>query len=216
MKHPFVLCTALITSVFLGTVFITGSGISCQSQSPVSQSPTQGPTETTVSAKPTLPPSESWSADGIIGSQEYVSEATYGDYEIHWVNDQKYIYMAIKAKTTGWVSVGIQPGLGMKDADMIFGFVKDGVVTILDSYGTNIGFHPDDTELGGTFDIISFGGQEAGGYTTIEFKRALDTGDKYDKALATGNNRIIWAYGPDDTPTTKHTQQGQGEITITG
>jgi hypothetical protein len=80
----------------------------------------------------------------------------------------------------------------------------------------DFGSHPPDTELGGTFDITSFGGKEADGYTTIEFKRALDTGDRYDNRLSIGGNKIIWSYGPADGLTQKHISRGYGEITITG
>ena len=78
----------------------------------------------------------------------------------------------------------------------------------------DFGPHPQDTELGGTNDILEFAGKEEDGYTTIEFKRKLDTGDKYDNPLVKGKNQILWSYGPDDTATSKHVNRGYGEISL--
>ena len=209
----------MVIGLFLIVVFVIGSGVSCQSQAPASAPPAPSPglPKAPSSGESPLSPSESWSADGVIDSREYLSEMIYDGYELYWVNDNEFIYVAMKAETAGWVSLGIQPGSGMKDSDIIIGFVKDGKASVLDRFSTGVfGPHPPDTELGGTFDIVDFGGEEAVGYTIIEFKRALDTGDQYDKKLSIGENKIIWAYGPDDTPTTKHAKRGQGEITITG
>jgi outer membrane protein assembly factor BamB len=170
----------------------------------------------------TTPPSTStaaasFKADGIIGDGEYEHRQTFdnGNYELYWSNDASNIYVAMKAKTTGFVSMAVQPGKTMLDADMIFGFVKDGKTEIYDLFSTGaFGPHPQDTELGGTDDILESGGKEENGYTVIEFKRALKTGDKYDQELAKGNNQVLWAYGPSDSLDVKHSARGYGEITI--
>jgi len=121
----------------------------------------------------------------------------------------------MKAKTGGYVSVAVQPGSRMKDADMVLGFVKDGETTVYDLFSTgDFGPHPPDTNLGGTDDILEFAGKEEGGFTTIEFKRAMDTGDKYDKPLVRGANKIIWAYGSSDSLSGRHSNRGYGEFTL--
>jgi hypothetical protein len=168
-------------------------------------------------APESLPPSPTveWSADGVIGTGEYAGVKTFDDYEIRWISDEQHIYIAMKAKTSGWVAVGIQPGSMMKDADMMFGFVKDGKTMVSDTFSTgSYGPHPPDTDLGGKNNILEFGGREEGGYTIIEFKRALTTGDKYDHPLSKGVNKIIWAYGSDDELTPKHIVRGYGEIDL--
>jgi hypothetical protein len=203
----------LIVGLFLMVLLVAGPGISCQSSAPAPPETSPGLPE---APNPGIPPSGNWSADGIINNQEYLGGMSYGDYEIYWVNDAQYIYAAMKARTTGWVALGIQPGSRMKDADMILGFVKDGEVAIFDLFSTgDFGPHPPDTEIGGTFDIADFGGKEEDGYTIIEFKRALDTGDQRDNKLIGGKNGIIWSYGSVDEFTTKHVNRGYGEITLT-
>jgi len=166
-----------------------------------------------LSTPPQLPASGEWIPDGIVSVGEYNGTKEYGDYELHWAGDEKYAYIAMKARTSGWVSMAVQPGSRMKDADMVFGFVEDGKAAVYDLFSIgDYGPHPPDTELGGTNDILEFGGMEEGGYTIIEFKRALDTGDKYDKPIVSGSNKIIWAYGSGDSLTIKHASRGYGEL----
>jgi hypothetical protein len=121
----------------------------------------------------------------------------------------------MKAKTSGWVAMALQPGSKMKDADMVFAFVEDGKTVIFDLFNTGrFGPHPLDSELGGSEDIAEFGGREENGFTTIEFKRKLNTGDKYDHPFANGINKIIWAWDSNDTFSLKHSKRGYGEIDI--
>jgi hypothetical protein len=68
--------------------------------------------------------------------------------------------------------------------------------------------------IGGTDDILEFGGKQDGGYTTIEFKRALKTNDEYDQEPVKGKNKIIWAYCSSADPDIKHSVWGRGEVVI--
>ncbi|UCC60801.1 MAG: hypothetical protein JSV02_02980 [Dehalococcoidia bacterium] len=164
---------------------------------------------------PSVPVTEEWVADGTISVGEYSNSQIHGNYEIHWKSDEEYIYAGMKARTGGYVSVGFQPGSRMKNADMVFGFIADGEVTIYDMYSTgDFGPHPPDTDLGGTFDIAEFGGKEEGSFTIIEFKRELATGDQYDNPLLSGVNKIIWSYGSSDSLTRQHSNRGYGEIEL--
>lgn len=178
---------------------------------PATSDGTSGPT--TPNQSTTTP----FKADGVITDGEYTSKQTYdnGNYELQWTSDIENIYIAVKAKTTGFVSIGIQPGTTMKDADIVFGFVKDGKAQVFDLFSTgSFGPHPPDIELGGTNDIFEFGGKEDGGYTIIEFKRSLKTNDKNDNEIVKGLNKIIWAYGTADALDIKHSVKGYGEIII--
>ncbi|MFC1846119.1 DOMON domain-containing protein [Chloroflexota bacterium] len=166
--------------------------------------------------QPSEPPSPvDWSADGIISTGEYTKNKTYDDFSMHWKSDKEFIYIAMKAKTNGWVAISLQPGQKMKDADMVFGLVIDGEAMVYDHFSTgNFGPHSADSELGGIDDISEFAGEEVDGFTTIEFKRKLDTGDKYDHSFSEGVNKIIWAWGTEDKQSLKHSQRGYGEIDI--
>ncbi len=215
--------------LFLVCVFLLGSSglIACTRPVPAPP-PTPSPTpppSTTPSPTPapaptpgptsTPPLTEEWSADGIIKVREYHGSNNYGDYTIHWRSDEQYIYVGMTAKTDGWVAMALQPGSRMKDADMVFGFVSNGETAVFDLFSTgDFGPHPPDTELGGTNDILEFAGSEQTGFTTIEFKRKLISGDRYDNPLSKGTNKIIWSYGPVDDLSHKHTDRGYGVINL--
>jgi len=190
-------------------VSIGGFGASCgDGGSDVTPPPSGMPS-------PTPPLTTEWVPDGTIMAREYFGAETYGNYELYWRSDEQHIFVGIKAKTDGWVAVGIQPGSRMKNADMVFGFVEDGETTVLDLFSTgDFGPHPPDTQLGGTNDIIDFGGKEEGEYTIIEFSRALVTDDEYDNPLSSGENKIIWSYGSSDELDRQHSTRGYGELDL--
>lgn len=168
-------------------------------------------------AKQTTPSSSDidWDANGVIQAGEYTNKQTYGDYELNWFNSGQNIYIGLKVKTNGWISVAIQPGSRMKNADIILCFVNDGKTTVSDQFSNgDFGPHFLDTELNGTDDILEFAGKEEDGYTIIEFKRKLDTGDKYDHPIIKGKNQILWSYGSNDNPTSRHVNRGYGDIIL--
>ena len=168
--------------------------------------------ETAPPAAGTTPP---WTPDGVITPGEYSDTNTYGNCEISWSNDNEHIYLGIRAKTSGWVAVAFGPEQRMKNADMVQGLVTAGVAEVLDLFSIgDYGPHPADVDQGGTDDILESGGAEVDGYTTIEFKRALITGDSYDKPLTPGTNPILWAFGSGDSTTQKHATRGRGEILL--
>jgi len=190
-----------------------------QSQTPPAVSPpvppSNPPQEQPPAAAATTSPATSWIADGVISADEYQNNRAYGDYTIYWSNDNDYVYIGIKAKTAGWVAVGFGAETFMKNADIIMGSVTDGKLTIADMFSTGeFGPHPPDTQLGGTDDILASSGKFDNGYTTVEFKRKLDTGDKFDKPLVKGINKIIWAYANEPVLTIKHSSRGSDEIEL--
>jgi hypothetical protein len=158
--------------------------------------------------------------DGIISDNEYDKEVDLfndGSFLIYWTINGTKIQFAMAARTNGWISFGIKPSMAMKDADMIFGWVNDdGNVSIIDCYSTDFyGPHPEDSELGGSFDIIAYGGSESGGWTFIEFERNLTSSDKYDHTLPTsGFFKIIWAIGDKDEFHALHTRIGKGTLNL--
>jgi len=173
---------------------------------------------TSVTVSTSLPEGR-WKPDGAIEDNEYAHklELADGKYFVHWGNDNEYLHMALEGETNGWLSIGFEPTSGMQDADMIFGWAKDGEATVLDLYSQGpTGPHPPDTQLGGTNDILEHGGKEENGRTVVEFKRRLDTRDKYDKAFTRGQTiRIIWAMADVDEFTTKHDiARGSAELTL--
>jgi hypothetical protein len=214
--------TVILLLIVLLTWGLAGCQAPSQQAQPATQPPAPSPAPPAANPTPAQQPAATpagnvivWAADGVITPGEYQSNKSFGDYELWWTADDQYVYMGMKAKTEGWVAVGFDPETMMKNADIVQGYVKDGKLFIADMYSSNqFGPHPPDTEQGGTYDILASGGKSDSGYTTVEFKRKLDTGDKYDKPLHKGLNKIIWAYGSDPQFTIKHTARGSGEIDL--
>lgn len=180
-----------------------------------STTPAPSPTIPTTETPITTGPLTTWTADGIISDGEYPNSSEDGNFQLFWKNDTQYFYAGMRAKTTGYVSMALQPGDKMKNADMIFGYVIESNTTVMDLFSTGtFGPHPPDTEQGGSDDVIDYGGIEENGFTTIEFKRLLDTGDELDNVINTGTNKIIWAFGSSDNLNASHSARGYGEIII--
>jgi len=174
------------------------------------------PGETAPSVPSSAP---EWRADGVITTREYDNEVTVasGRMGVYWKNKGDTLHMGLRGQVTGWVAIGFEPTTGMKDADMILGYVSGGRVLVLDQHATGtFGPHPSDTELGGTSDILDSGGSESGGVTVIEFSRKLNTGDRFDRVLVPGSTtRFIWAMADADVPTTQHNiARGSGQLVL--
>jgi hypothetical protein len=181
-------------------------------------SPTTTSTDFPVNGGSSSPPVNTgpveWTADGEIKVGEYDYTDTFGNsYEIFWSSDDEYIYIGIRAVTTGWVALGFQPdNRSDTSVDMILGFVADDRSIVMYDlfYAEYPGDNPRDTVLGGTYDIEESDGvqgtdvevsedEDSPVITTIEFKRKLNTGDQYDQIIYSGPNNIIWAYGREDS-----------------
>lgn len=156
-----------------------------------------------------------WKSDGIITDNEYQKYQKLGALEVYSRIDKDNIMMAVQGPASGYMALGINPEQIMNKADMILMGVKDGKAYAEDMYSTGMfGPHPPDSSLGGKNDLQMVSGTEKNGVTVVEFKRKLTTGDKYDKPLASGKNKVIWAISDSDDLTQKHSQRGAGILEL--
>lgn len=126
------------------------------------------------------------------------NEVTVEGITLAWLPDGTDLQVEVTAPTTGWVAVGFDPTTGMQDANIIIGYVVDPMIAIRDDWGNSPGSHRDDTQLGGTYDILAFDGRESQGSTTISFTIPLDSGDAYDKPLLMDSTyTVALAYSAD-------------------
>lgn len=190
-------------------------------QPTTAQNPVAEPTSTPQAApEPTRAEGSAlaWTPDGVIGEGEYAGFVEAGGVQFHWSSDAEFLYGALSAQTTGWVSVGFDPQNKMQGANYVFGYVKDGQLYIEDMFGIRpigSGSHPPDTELGGRNDIVASSGRELDGVTVVEFKIPLDSGDSNDKPLRAGQSyKIILAWGSRDDFTSIHSGYGYATIEI--
>jgi hypothetical protein len=167
-------------------------------------------------------PGAAWRADGTIGNGEYQNQQSFSSaFTIYWSNDEPYIYCGMQASTPGWLAIAILPEKKADQSiDMILGRVKNGQASVLDLFNSDHhrgnGPHQVDAEIGGSDDILEFGGQEKDNITTLEFKHNLITGDRFDLSLHAGTNYISWAYSDTDELESAHAHstRGYGQIEL--
>ncbi len=141
-----------------------------------------------------------------------------GDIEIDWEIDNEEMTWTMRGNTEGWISLGFEPSVAMKDADMAIGWVENGEGFLLDCYSTGeTGPHPPDTDLEGTDDMDLVSSSESGGWTSITFSRPLNTGDSETDRVIDPNGKItvIWAMGPTDDWRDDHGRGGTRRGTFT-
>ena len=158
---------------------------------------------------------KAWNSDGVISDGEYTTKKMIGEIEVSTKVEGDSVLVGMKARTTGWMSLGIDPEDKMKGADIWMAFVKDGKAEVIDMYSTGpMGPHPADEKQGGKGDITMMSGTLQDGNTIIEFKRKLDTSDSKDKPLKIGENKVMWGVGDSNDPSMKHSRRGYGTLEL--
>lgn len=122
--------------------------------------------------------------------------------------------ITVSAAVRGWVAVGFNPSNKMKDADMLIGYVKDGVAHARDDFGTGTGSHAADEKVGGKNSIISFNGTEKDKHTSMTFVVPVDSGDPKDSKLTPGKHVVILAASNSDSFTGFHSKVAKLEIEL--
>lgn len=113
-----------------------------------------------------------------------------------WSIKGEKLYVKITGATKGWVGIGFNPSLKMKDANYVLGFVKKGKVSVTDAFGVRNRQHIDDTALNGVNNVADVSGREKGKSTTIEFSIPMNTDDPADGKLSKdGYTNVLLAYG---------------------
>eukprot|EP01130_Rhizamoeba_saxonica_P013720 TRINITY_DN5893_c0_g1_i1.p1 TRINITY_DN5893_c0_g1~~TRINITY_DN5893_c0_g1_i1.p1 ORF type:complete len:571 (-),score=143.43 TRINITY_DN5893_c0_g1_i1:1296-3008(-) len=132
-------------------------------------------------------------------SYENSMEVSPNQFSLYWnvYPELNVIKLALKAKTTGWVGFGIgEPTSGsMPGADVMIAQVfSDGQTTISDRYT----LEKEEPLIDDCQNWVIIDGIEEDGWTIVEVKRELVTGDVQDRDIVSGNNKIIVAYGSTD------------------
>jgi len=131
-----------------------------------------------------------------VSAMDYQHKLEVKNMSFLWSIDGDKIHVQLSAKTTGWVAIGFDPEKAMQGADIIIGAVKKGKFKVEDHYGNRKRGHSSDKKLGGENNVLTPGGTEEDGVTTISFSLALNPGDKYDKPIKTdAAMKIMLAYG---------------------
>lgn len=198
-----------LSMVLLLALILSGCAGSPSSPPPPASPPVSS-NHPAVSAQPMA-----WTSDGTITDNEYTQFQQIGDLQVFTRLEGDLVCLALRSQKDGFLALGIRPENKMKGADMIIGALTGTQAVISDTYSTGIwGPHPDDTKLGGTYDIMAPSGSRQNGWTAFEFKRKLSTGDSRDKNLTVGDNPVIWSIGGSADVTIQHNNRGYGSLVL--
>jgi hypothetical protein len=135
---------------------------------------------------------------GTLWAADYQHSLTVDQMTFDWSVEGQNLMIKLSAPTKGWVGIGFNPSEGMKDANFILGYVKDGKVELSDDFGTQFTKHVQDIKQDGTDDVTVIGGNETGNTTTLEFSIPLKSGDASDGIIdPKADTVVLFAYGPD-------------------
>jgi hypothetical protein len=179
--------------------------------SPRSPPPPPGPQPTPTPAAASPP------TTGQVEARVHSSFATSdGAVSLSWNRTADGLSIRMVSRMTGWVAVGFNDRPLMAGADMYVGWVsrKTGAATVLDTHAVGRspprvdaehGGHNDATHLFGILDTVN-------GSLTVQFTRALDTGDPHDRVLTSDPVYLLWAQSNEpkrvNIPYAKHSNYG--------
>jgi hypothetical protein len=152
--------------------------------------------------------------DGVVYAGEYANSLydPQTGMSLFWRNDSINLYVGLISPGTGWLGVGFSDHRGKPGSNIILGAVSNGMVTVQDNYGVTKELHLADR----TSSLLTIGGSEGDGETTIEFVIPLAGGDSQDTALTPGQTvQVILAYqATRDSFTAEHTRYSMTQITL--
>ncbi|KAL3871755.1 hypothetical protein ACJMK2_039733 [Sinanodonta woodiana] len=120
---------------------------------------------------------------------------TNGSYFIFWKSNITHITFEVHVKTFGYVGFGLSDNGKMYPADIVVGWVKDGVTHFKDYHTTAHAPPVVDSHQ----DWFLLHGEENDFGTVLKFVRKLDTCDKTeDKKIEDGTVRVIYSYHTSD------------------
>ncbi|XP_031554382.1 MOXD1 homolog 2-like [Actinia tenebrosa] len=151
-------------------------------------------------------------------SNEYKNNVKLDDaYMMYWTynSSEAAVYFAVKAKAMGWVGFGFANKIdNMKNYDVTVGYVTVSKNSYdLRDYHTEGHVPP---KIDTTQSLEDPSAIEADGYTTLKFKRRLDTKDKKeDITIKPGSMIVVWSYNKNaDDVTKKHDKEGHQKVTL--
>ncbi|KAL3871758.1 hypothetical protein ACJMK2_039736 [Sinanodonta woodiana] len=118
-----------------------------------------------------------------------------GNYLLFWKFNDTHITFEVHVKTYGYVGFGLSDNGNMYPADVVVGWVKNGIAHLKDYHTTMHAAPVVDKQQ----DWFLIRGEETDFGTVLEFVRKLDTCDKAeDKKIDDGTIRLIYSYHPSD------------------
>ena len=124
----------------------------------------------------------------------------------YWEHNSVNLTVCLVSRGTGWVAIGI--GDKMAGSNIIIGGASDNSFYVFDNVGTAGWDHVNDTDNGGTYDILESAATENTTHTIFEFIIPLDSKDSLDSSMQeNGTYNIFFGFhSSSDIITTIHTK----------
>ncbi|KAK3088535.1 hypothetical protein FSP39_020262 [Pinctada imbricata] len=124
----------------------------------------------------------------------HTSLDTNGNYLLYWKFNATHITFETHVRTKGYVGFGFSTNGKMYPADVVIGWVKDGVTHFKDRHAVGHYLPVVDASQ----DWILLHGEENSFGTVLKMVRKFDTCDQDDMKITNDTIRTIWSYHNDD------------------
>ena len=144
--------------------------------------------------------------DGIIGLGEYSEsyDLSIPKLGVYWEHNGSVLTVGLVSVRTGWIAMGF--GDRMENSNMIFGGVSNSLTYCLDLVGLPGWTHNNDTNQGGSYDILSCSATENATSTMLEFRIPMNPSDILDPVLEVNKTaQMFFAVSASDSFTAYHT-----------
>lgn len=147
------------------------------------------------------------------GDPGYAYKLTVEKMQFHWRLDKDELHVKLRAPVAAWLSAGFNPSKGMKNADLIIGYMENGKAVITDQHGIDPKNHRKDTDLGGEDDVRKASGSRTDGETVISFSIPVRPSDKLDKPILP-DAVVMLAYGKSDQTVQQHAFWAKARVNL--
>lgn len=137
------------------------------------------------------------------GDPGYDYGLTVEKMQFHWRLDKDELRVKLRAPVAAWLSAGFNPSKGMKDANLIIGYLENGKAVITDQHGTDPKKHMKDIDLGGEDNVREPSGSRTAGETVISFTLPVRPSDELDRPILP-DAVVLLAYGKSDEAAQQH------------
>lgn len=107
------------------------------------------------------------------------SQITTGGMTLEWTIRPQTIRFTIIAPTQGWMAIGLNKEKGLKNTNLIMGYVDQDSIVLDDRFILRPGMHKSVEDLGGISHISNIAGQSSSLGSTIHFDLKRDTRDPF-------------------------------------
>ena len=151
----------------------------------------------------------------ISGDQGYTYKIQVEKMAFNWAVKDNQLHVKLSAETEGWIGIGFNPTEQMRDANFIIGFVQNGAVTVTDHHGVENKVHKEDTDLGGSSNVIAESGTEGPSGTEVAFAVPLSSEDTLDKPIDPDKDiSVLLAYGRSDRLVQQHLMRSKLTVNL--